>query len=54
MYQSPYIIWTSSGQMLIIEKQFKQKYFSEVVDKIHHDFKVWMTRFEVSVNENWE
>ncbi|CAD8048814.1 unnamed protein product [Paramecium sonneborni] len=54
MYESPYIIWTNSDQILIIEKQFKQKYFSEVIDRVHHDFKIWITKFEISINESWE
>ncbi|CAD8136908.1 unnamed protein product [Paramecium pentaurelia] len=54
MYESPYIIWTNSDQILIIEKEFKQKYFSEVIDRVHHDFKIWITKFEIQINETWE
>ncbi|CAD8142178.1 unnamed protein product [Paramecium octaurelia] len=54
MYESPYIIWINADQTLIIEKNFKQKYFSEVIDKVHHDFKIWITKFEIQNNETWE
>ncbi|XP_001347175.1 hypothetical protein (macronuclear) [Paramecium tetraurelia strain d4-2] len=54
MYEFPYIIWTAKDQILIIEKEFKQKFFSEVIDRVHHDFKIWITKFEIQMNESWE
>lgn len=46
MYSKPLILWPQDSQLLIIEGSFNFKHFSDVADKVQHDFKVWSTKFE--------